>query len=57
MTRLETLENRLERVQELRDTFFTSQKIGGKIYANPKSGKYANLVSKIKKEIKLIENN
>ena len=56
MTRLEQLENRLERVKGLRDMFFTSQKIGGKLYANPKSGKYANVLSKIKREIRLIEN-
>jgi hypothetical protein len=57
MTRLETLQNRLENVKSVRDIYFTSQKIGGKIYANPKGGKYANLLSKIKKEIRLIETN
>lgn len=57
MTRLEQLENRLELVKSMKDVYFTSQKINGKTYANPKSGKYANLLAKIKKEIRLIENN
>lgn len=56
MTRLETLQNRLENVKSVKDTYFTSEKIGGKIYANPKSGKYARILSKISKEIRLIEN-
>jgi hypothetical protein len=57
MTRLETLENRLDNLKDVRDFYIKGQKIGGKIYANPKSGKYMNLVSKITKEIRLIENN
>lgn len=57
MTRLQQLENRLENLKEVRDFYIKGEKIGGKIYANPKSGKYSNLVSKIKKEIRLIENN
>jgi hypothetical protein len=57
MTRLQTLENRLENLKEVRDFYIKGEKIGGKIYANPKSGKYMKLVSKLSKEIKLIENN
>jgi len=56
MTRLETLENRLENVKSVRDTYFTSEKINGKIYANPKSGKYARILSKISREIRLLNN-
>lgn len=54
MTRLEQLENRLENVKSVRDVYFTSEKINGKIYANPKSGKYARVLAKIKKEIRLL---
>jgi hypothetical protein len=57
MTRLETLQNRLENVKSVRDIYFTSEKINGKIYVNPKSGKYGRILSKISKEIRLIENN
>jgi hypothetical protein len=57
MTRLEQLENRLENLKEVRDFYTKSEKIGGKIYANPKSAKFCNLFSKIKREIRLIENN
>ena len=56
MTRLEILENRLEKLSELKDVYFTSQKIGGKLYANPRQAQYCNVLAKIKKQIRL-ENN
>lgn len=54
MTRVEQLENRLENLKEVRDFYLKGEKVNGKIYPNPKSGKYANICAKIKKEIRLL---
>jgi hypothetical protein len=56
MTRLQTLKNRLERLQEVKDNYTGSQKIGGIIKRNEKSSKYVMLCMKIKKEIRNIQN-
>lgn len=56
MTRLQTLENRLERLQAVRENYTGSQKIGGKIIRNQKSGKYCALCTKISREIRNIQN-
>ena len=56
MTRLQTLENRLERLQDKRDFYVGSIKIGGKLIGNPKTGRFALICSKIRKEIRNIQN-
>jgi len=56
MTRLQTLENRLARLQELRDDYTGSSKIGGKIVRNPKGARYASVCTKIQREIRTLEN-
>jgi len=54
MTRLQTLENRLERLQDKRDFYVGSMKINGKLKSNPKTGRFALVCSKIKREIRSI---
>lgn len=56
MTRLQTLENRLERLIEVRDNYTGSQKIGGKIIRNKKAGKYCTICTQIQREIRNIQN-
>lgn len=52
MTRLQTLENRLERLQEKKEDYLSSEKIGGKTYRNPKASRYAFVCTLIKREIR-----
>lgn len=52
MTRLQTLTNRLERLQAVRDNYTGSQKIGGKIIRNKNAGRYALICTKISREIR-----
>lgn len=56
MTRIQTLENRLERLQAVRENYTGSEKVGGKIIRNKKSSKYVMLCMKISKEIRKIKN-
>lgn len=56
MTRIQTLENRLERLQDKRDFYIGSTKVGGKLVSNPKTGRFALICSKIKREIRNIQN-
>lgn len=56
MTRIQTLENRLERLQAVRENYTGSQKVGGKIIRNQKSGKYCTLCTKISREIRNLQN-
>jgi len=56
MTRLQTLQNRLERLQDKRDFYIGSMKINGKLKSNPKTGRFALVCSKIKREIRSIKN-
>ena len=56
MTRLETLENRLARLVDNKDSYLSGNKINGKLFANPKQGRYANTSSLIRKEIRTILN-
>jgi hypothetical protein len=56
MTRLQTLENRLEKLQTVRENYTGSTKIGGKIIRNKKAGKYCTLCTKISREIRNIQN-
>jgi len=55
MTRLQTLENRLEKLTEVKDIYLKGIKNGGIIKANPKSGKYTKVVMSLKKEIRNIQ--
>lgn len=54
MTRLQTLENRLARLQDKRDFYVGSIKVGGKLISNPKTPRFALVCSKIKREIRTI---
>ena len=56
MTRLETLENRLARIQDKKEAYILSERIAGKIYANPKAPRYSMCVVRIKREIRNIQN-
>ena len=56
MTRLQTLENRLERLQDKKESYILSEKIGGKLYANPKASRYSMTIVRIKREIRNIQN-
>lgn len=56
MTRLQTLENRLKRLVELRDDYTKSVKVDSIIKKNPKSGRYMLTILAIKKEIKNLNN-
>ena len=56
MTRLQTLENRLERIQDKKESYILSEKINGKIYANPKASRYQITCVRIKREIRLLSN-
>jgi hypothetical protein len=56
MTRLQTLENRLARLQDLREDYTGSTKIGGKLIRNPKSARYASTCTKIQREIRNLNN-
>ncbi len=55
MTRLQTLENRLEKLTEVKDNYIGSTKINGIIKNNPKSGRYMKVVMSLKKEIRNIQ--
>lgn len=57
MTRLETLEKRLARIQNNKEAYILSVKIDGKLYCNPKGARYSSTCVKIKREIRQIENN
>ena len=54
MTRLQTLENRLARLQDKRDFYIGSVKINGILKSNPKTSRFALTCSKIKREIRNI---
>jgi hypothetical protein len=54
MTRLQTLENRLARIQNNKEAYILSVKIDGKLYNNPKSARYSITCVKIKREIRQI---
>lgn len=54
MTRLQTLENRLERLQDKRDFYVGSERINGVLKSNPKSPRFLLVYSKIKKEIRTL---
>jgi hypothetical protein len=54
MTRLQTLGNRLERIQDKKDFYVGSEKIGGKLFRNPKTARYAMCCVLIKKEMRSI---
>lgn len=56
MTRIQTLENRLEKLQAVRENYTGSTKIGGIIKRNQKSSKYVMLCMKISKEIRILNN-
>lgn len=56
MTRLQTLENRLARLQDKKDFYVGSEKINGKIYRNPKTARFALTCSLIKREIRNLQN-
>lgn len=56
MTRLQTLENRLARIQNKKEDYTYSEKIGGKLYRNPKQARYAYTATLIKREIRSIIN-
>lgn len=56
MTRLETLKNRLQRIQDNKEFYLGSERIGGKLYRNPKSSRYAMTCTLIQREIRNLEN-
>ena len=56
MTRLQTLENRLARIQNRKETYILSEKINGKLYANPRASKYSMTCVLIKREIRNLNN-
>ena len=56
MTRLQTLQNRLARIQDNKDAYILSERINGKIYANPKSPRYSITCVLIKREIRSLDN-
>lgn len=56
MTRLQTLENRLLRLQDKKEDYTLSEKINGKLYRNPKAARYALTCTLIKREIRTLNN-
>ena len=56
MTRIQTLENRLERLQDKKESYILSEKIAGKLYANPKAARYSMTCVKIKRELRTLQN-
>ncbi len=56
MTRLQTLENRLARIENKREDYISSEKVGGKLIRNPKQARFALTATLIKREIRSILN-
>lgn len=56
MTRLQTLENRLARIQDKKEDYILSEKINGKTYRNQKQARFALTCTLIKREIRNLNN-